>query len=140
MRQSEILRVIMRSWREATDTRPARYAVRTLPVEPSRVARGLVPRPDRTSRFATGIFNRGIQIGVSRPACLHGTWMHMFKASIRLEQHNVIARRMRGRGAFDMGLHANRLVHFTQEVEAHSESVRHSLRNGTSGMRRRDPG
>ena len=133
----EILRIIIRSWREAADTRQARYAGRVLH---HRRPRWSATSQGRISRMDPRLDTNGIEIGCFRPVGLHGTFISMITNSFRLVQHDVIVRRMRGRHALDTALHAQRLAYSQPEARAHSDCVTHILRNGALWERCRDPG
>ena len=122
-----ILRIILRAWREQTDERRARLSTRSL--ESSSGKEPLAPQEVPAERIPW-----------------HGTWIQMFKTSLRLVQHDVIVRNMRGK--HDRARFANRMriAQRTREKESGEimsdrlAGVTSSLRSGNMWERPKDPG
>ena len=118
----EILRIILRSWREVTDPRQARFATRTFNVR---------EHPIRS----------GSPHDIRKSVHMRGTWFQMFKASLRLVQHDVVHRNMRA--AHEVAQHTFRLA-CTQHKSTFGTSsnlvTTRTLRNGASWRRRDEHG
>ena len=121
------LRIILRAWREQTDERRARLSTRSL--ESSSGKEPLAPQEVPAERIPW-----------------HGTWIQMFKTSLRLVQHDVIVRNMREK--HDRARFANRMriAQRTREKESGEimsdrlAGVTSSLRSGNMWERSKDPG